>query len=413
MIHVELPEPLLWALRWLLFLGPVGALLLLLRGRDLQDRQLVGALFAFLYGLALIFATHQLALAAGWWRYGSHALMVMGMPADIWIGGAILFGPVLTLAFPRMRPLLLLLPIVIGLHGTLFSSLKPLVSAGPGWFAGILFVFAVAHLPAIYLARWTAVDRHLPLRAGLLAVGYGFLAFFVIPSLIMHALGGSWSLEGRPLWLVLPCLAVLAVCFLMGLSAVQMFVLHGHGTPVPLDGIKRLVRTGLFAYLTNPMQLSTAAAWIAMGLALGNPWVASAAVMAWIFVAGMVRWHHRHDLLVRFPEGWPTYRANVPEWRPRWRPWMQGAATLQFNPDDGLQRWFVTWLQARDPISLHLVPTSSGQLSYREPEEERRFAGPSATGKALNHVNLFWAMVGAAILLIALPLRYLVAAPRS
>lgn len=121
MIHVELPEPLLWALRWLLFLGPVGALLLLLRGRDLQDRQLVGALFAFLYGLALIFATHQLALAAGWWRYGSHALMVMGMPADIWIGGAILFGPVLTLAFPRMRPLLLLLPIVIGLHGTLFS----------------------------------------------------------------------------------------------------------------------------------------------------------------------------------------------------------------------------------------------------------------------------------------------------
>lgn len=405
MIQLDLPEPLLWALRWLLFLGPVGALLLLLQRRGSDRRQLVGALFAFLYGFALIFATHQLAILAGWWRYGGNALMVMGIPADIWIGGAILFGPVLTLAFPRTRPLLLVLPFAVGLHGTVFTSLDPLVSAGPSWFGGVLFVFAVAHLPALYLARWTAEDGHLPWRAALLAVGYGALAFFVIPSLIMHALGGGWSLADRPLWLLLPCLVALALCFLVGLSAVQMFVLHGKGTPVPLDGTKRLVQTGLFAFLTNPMQLSTASAWIVIGLALGNPWVASAAIMAWVFVAGMVRWHHRHDLLVRFPAGWPTYRANVPEWRPRWRPWVPNAATLTFNSEREWHRRLAGWLSGGHPAGLDLKAETGEVLRYHHPEEGRSFEGLPALGKALGHLNLCWAIVGAAILLVILPFR--------
>lgn len=406
MIAIHLPEPLLWALRWLLFLGPLGAMLLMARAHMAQERKLVGGLFAFLYGFAMIFTTHQIAMMMGWWRYGGDVLMVMDMPADIWIGGALLFGPVMYFAFPTARPLFLVLPVVIGLHGTIFSSLRPLVEAGPGWFPGVVLVFAVAHIPAIYLARWTVLDRNLPLRAALLAVGYGFLAFFVLPSLIMHAMGGSWNLAERPWWLIALCLPLLGLCFIMGLSAVQMFVLHGEGTPIPLDRTKRLVRTGLFAYLINPMQLSTALAWIVMGVALGNIWVASASVMAWIFVAGMVRWHHRNDLALRFPEGWPTYRANVPEWRPRWRPWAPEPARLCFDPADPLQLRFIRWLERRHAVGLILQPEVAGKLAYMEPHETVGFEGAAAVAKTINHVHFLWALVGAALLLLILPLRY-------
>ena len=407
MIALDLPEPLLWLLRWLLLLGPMAAALWL--GAQMRDdrRKLVGGLFSLLYGLGLIFATHQLAIAMGWWRYGGDVLMFMGLPADIWIGGALLFGPVLYYTFPHIGPFWLTLPIIIGLHGLLFTSLKPLVWAGQHWFAGVLLVFLTAHIPAIYLARWTARDEKLALRATLLAIGYGFLAFGVLPSLIMQSLSGSWDLASRPAWLLALCALPLSICMLMGLSAVQSFVVHGEGTPIPLDPTKRLVRTGIFAYVTNPMQLSTAAAWIVMGIALANPWIASAAIMAWIFVQGMVRWHHRNDLLVRFPEGWPIYRANVPEWIPRWKPWIHAPARLSCDPMAGGQARLVRWLEKRNPtgLEIHAEP-GCRSISYLTPDEGMHFTGIAAIAKALNHINFAFALGGAAMLLIILPARY-------
>src|SRR5688572_10147935 len=100
MIELSLPVPLLWLLRWLLFLGPLAAALGLGWRARRRPRALVGALFAFLYGLGLIFVTHVIAVQAGWWRYGGVTLMLLDLPADVWLGGALLFGPVLYLAFP-------------------------------------------------------------------------------------------------------------------------------------------------------------------------------------------------------------------------------------------------------------------------------------------------------------------------
>ncbi len=413
MIALELPLPLVWALRWALFLGPLsGSLFFGWRARC-DDRALVGALFAFLYGAALIFAMHMLALQLGWWSYGGDVLMVQGLPADIWIGGALLFGPVLYLAFPAIAPLWIVLPIVVGLHGTVFSSLSPLVTAGGNWAFGVIVVFAVAHVPALYLARWTARDEHLAWRAALLAFGYGFAAFMVLPSLILHCTGGRWDLDGRPAWLVAVCAAAGVPLIVMGLSAAQTFAIHGEGTPIPLDPTRRLVRTGLFAYLTNPMQLCTAATWIVMGVAIGSVWVASAAVMAWVFVAGMVRWHQRHDLLQRFPVGWPIYRAHVHEWLPRWRPWIPTPATLTVDPGSNRHARFVAFLRHHHPVGLDLRSAAGAGLGYVEPDEIRSFTGIAAVAKALNHIHFGWALISAVTLLVVLPLGALKqAAPR-
>lgn len=405
MIALDLPLPLMWALRWALFLGPLFAVTLLAWRARGNTRMLVGALFAFLYGAGVVFATHMVAIRLGWWHYGGDVLMLQGFPVDIWIGGALLFGPVLFLAFPEVGPTWLLLPIILGLHGTVFSSLRPLVIAGPGWLPGVVFVFIVAHLPALYLARWTARDERLPLRVGVLAFGYGCLAFIVIPSLVLHCTGGRWGLETLAAWRLIAGAMLCLPFIVMGLTAVQMFAVHGEGTAIPLDPTKRLVGAGVFAYMTNPMQACTAAIWVIMGATLGRPWIASAAIMAWVFVAGMVRWHHRNDLLRRFPMGWPEYRVHVPEWRPRWRPWFAQNATLIHDPLSRRQVRFVATLVRRGAVSLDVLAVSGASLEYFEPDEKRAFKSVAARAKALGHVHFGWALTSAAVLLLVLPLQ--------
>jgi protein-S-isoprenylcysteine O-methyltransferase Ste14 len=399
-IDLSLPEPLMLALRWGLFLGPIALVLVQARLLGLSERARIGGLFAFLYGLGMIFVTNSLAVEVGWWRYGWDALMLNKIPADILIGGAVLFGPGLYYLFPDTRPLMICLPIVVGLHGTIFSSLKPLVFAGPYWFAGVVVVFVTAHIPALYLAKWTERDVHLPLRCALLALMTGAMMFAVLPTLIMETMGGTWAILDRPVpSTVLTCVA-LSLVSLIGLSANQMLCLQGVGTPIPLDPTKRLVRTGIYAYVSNPMQLSAVLGWIVLGAYLRNVWVMAAALMAWVFVQGMVRWHNRHDLLKRFPEGWPAYKSNVPEWRPRWRPWAAATGELTLDPRCKALRGLLMCATALD------VRLASGPARYSNPAEVREFEGTAACLMALTHVNFAWTLVAQAGLIVVLGAQY-------
>lgn len=401
MLDLDLPQPFILALRWLLLLGPIVLVWYFSFLRETSRRAKVGGLFAFLYGLPVIFVSHSLALELGWWRYGWDALMLNGIPADILIGGAILFGPGLFFAFPKTGPLVVCLPIVMGLHATLFSSLEPLVYAGENWFLGVVFVFLTAHIPAIYLAKWTAEDRHLPMRSALLAIMSGGMIFAVIPSLIMQAMGGEWGLLERPAWGGVVAAILLGIASVIGLSANQMLYLQGGGTPIPLDPTKRLVRSGIYAYVSNPMQLSAALCWIILGLYLQNLWIVAAACMAWVFVQGMVRWHHRHDLLARYPEGWPEYKANVPEWVPRWKPWLPSPA--RFTIDSA----HLVWPKALNGATSLTIEVSNGRATYQPAGEPRRFIGLEAHLFALTHINFAWAVAAHAVLILLLALKYL------
>jgi len=395
------PEPALFLLRQALFLCPLAGTLLLARRTAAGSRLAIGALFALLYGLAVTFVGHVAAIHWGAWSYGGDTLEVLGFPADIWFGGALLWGPAMFLLAPRMPPPMLVAPCLV-IHLVTLTALPPLFVPGPGWMAAVVAVFLTAHLPALYLARWTAADIMLPGRAFLLAVGHGCTAYFLLPTMIMQAMGGAWSdLGGRPGWMLLLAGAAMLVISALGVSAVQLFAVHGEGTPIPLDPTRRLVRTGLYAYLRNPMQVATAAAWLVIGLALGNVWVALAAVMAVCFVVGLVRWHHRQDLERRFPIGWAAYQAAVPEWLPRWRPWLPEPARLAYDPARHARL-----VAALRGLGAHGVEwrAEGHQLAYREPGESRVFTGWAALAKALNHINFAWAFIGAVLLLLALPL---------
>lgn len=401
MIGVLIPEELLILLRSFLLLGPLILVLYLGWRSRKQYRFLVGALFSFIYSMGLLLPAHALAIHLGFWRYGSHALMLLNMPADLWFAGSLLFGPAIFLAFPQLSPLVFTFG-CIALQGLTFRSLDPFVIAGDGWFIGVILVFLIVHIPALYLAQWTANDRHLPLRSALLAFGYGFLAFFVLPTLIMQAMGGHWLLFERPLWSFVITAICLVPLMVIGLNGVQMFVVHGRGTPIPLDGTKQFVRSGLYSYVRNPMQLCSAASWIIIGLFLQNIFVSLAAAMAVVFVLGMVRWHHRSDLESRFHDAWLEYREFVPEWFPRWKPWIKHPSQFFYYSDSQFSKFYITWLK-KCAVGLDIRDSREAKNIYIDGNSDVTFTGFAAIIYPLFHVNFFVSIIAASLLLMLLP----------
>jgi len=111
-------------------------------------------------------------------------------------------------------------------------------------------------------------------------------------------------------------LALLIECFLR-------FANEGDGTPAPLAPTEKLVVTGAYARVRNPMYVAVT------GLIFGQALLfASAALIAygigiWLAFLMFVVYYEEPRLQRAFPDDYPAYFENVPRWRPRFSPWTQ------------------------------------------------------------------------------------------
>ncbi|MCI0355579.1 MAG: hypothetical protein L0099_11160 [Acidobacteria bacterium] len=259
---------------------------------------------------------HVLAERFGWWRFEVSGGLFLGMPVDLYVGWTLLWGAIPVLAFPRLH-LALVVTIMLGVDLLLMPASRPVVQLGGMWLIGEAVALVLCLIPAQLLARWTRDDRCLAARAGLQVVAFGGLMLGVLPAAILEITGGSWRpLLDRPLWQNALGFQLMALPVVLGASAVQEFVERGDGTPVPYDPPKRLVTSGVYAYLTNPMQVAMTLLLTGWGLLLGSVWVASAGLMGLAYSVGLAAWDEGHDLAARHSDAWRTYRRAVRPWWP-------------------------------------------------------------------------------------------------
>ena len=110
-----------------------------------------------------------------------------------------------------------------------------------------------------------------------------------------------------------------SVAFL--LHAFGRFALEGLGTPAPVAPTQRLVVGGVYRYVRNPMYLAVLGAIAGQALAFGSAeLVAYGAILAAAFVA-FVRLYEEPTLRAEYGEQYERYRAAVPGWIPRIKPW--------------------------------------------------------------------------------------------
>lgn len=362
-------------------------------------RARAAALLSTAWNLSALLLLHLLALRYGWWRFEAEGGLFLGLPVDLYLGWALLWGAAPVLAFPSM-PIVGVLGLGAMIDLVLMPVFKPVVVLGDRWFIGEALAILVALLPAQLLARWTSQDRHLPARASLQVALFSGLLLGVLPAVVLQETGGSpSSLLARPLWLEGLFLQLVVAVAIPGLSAVQEFCTRGLGTPVPYDPPRQLVTSGVYSYVANPMQLSMSLVLLLASVIVQSAWVAAAAVMSFVYAAGLAAWHEDSEITRRFGAAWVDYRNNVRRWRPRWRPWSPSPARLYVAESCRPCSELGNWLRRGGPVGLEIRAAekhpSRGleRLTY-EPGDGSREESVGAFARALEHVHLGWAFLG-------------------
>jgi protein-S-isoprenylcysteine O-methyltransferase Ste14 len=374
-----------------------------LRGRP--PRLFAACLLSALWTAPALLALQQLNIRAGWWTFSGDGAMFCGMPVELYLGWIVLWGILPQLAFRRLH-IALAAGSMIGLDLLAMPLSRPVVALAPSWLLGEAAAGLIVLLPALFIARWTLDNSHLRLRAAMQVAISGLLFLYLVPE-IVFALRPSqgWApLLRMPGWQRQFAMHFLFVLAVPGVSAAMEFAERGSGTPIPYDPPSRLVTSGIYRYCANPMQLSCALAMVAWACLLRNGWLLAAAAVSIVYSAGLAEWDEGQDLARRFGAEWRQYRAGVRSWIPRWRPYHAGEpARLYIAASCGPCCELRRWIHMREPLGLEMLDAetlphgSIERLRYDPRDGSAPVDGVRALARALEHLNLGWAVAGAAL----------------
>ncbi len=147
-----------------------------------------------------------------------------------------------------------------------------------------------------------------------------FNVLVVIPGLLLWW-SGDWRLSrpGEPTFWLGPGLLALGLTLMT--ITIRQFAREGKGTLAPWDPTRRLVVSGVYRHVRNPMITGVLCNLAGEALLLRAP-----AIAAWfaLFLLGNAIYMplvEERGLEKRFGEDYRRYRAAVPRWIPRLRPW--------------------------------------------------------------------------------------------
>lgn len=132
--------------------------------------------------------------------------------------------------------------------------------------------------------------------------------------------GSVWEL------VIAVCLAVPAIA--LARKTIMLFVHEGDGTPAPWDPPRKFVVSGPYRHMRNPMLTAVIVLILAEAVALH-----SAALLGWALVFFLLNtvyfiFSEEPALARRFGASYLQYKAVVPRWVPRVRPYRASAETV-------------------------------------------------------------------------------------
>ena len=99
------------------------------------------------------------------------------------------------------------------------------------------------------------------------------------------------------------------------------FAIKGIGTPAPVAPTRHLVVSGLYRHVRNPMYVGVVLAILGQALWFGNPALLQYAALLWAGFFLFVLAYEEPELRRQFGAEYEDYRAQVPRWLPRLKPW--------------------------------------------------------------------------------------------
>ena len=156
----------------------------------------------------------------------------------------------------------------------------------------------------------------------------GSALFFVVAPLVLAGFIPRWvtQWEFRPAFFgVGPTRILGGILILVGapglLDSFARFALEGLGTPAPIAPPQKLVVTGLYRYVRNPIYIAVVAIVLGQALLFGDGRLLWYGALLWLFFHVAVVVFEEPSLKLAFDAEYERFRANVPRWIPRLTPW--------------------------------------------------------------------------------------------
>ena len=270
----------------------------------------VGALFAHIWQFQWRLILFTAGIHWGLWEFTTTDVTLFGVPIDIILCAGLLLGVLPRILFPRLP--IIVLVIADSLLCLLFF---PIVYTENSviW---IVTLSVLVIVPSQLLARWTEYDQHIYLRSALQNAGWAILLLWLFPSIIFNLTQDSWQPLLQRDWMI-NILFLIPMILPAGLllNALYEFARHGRGTAFPYDAPKYLVTSGVYRYLSNPMQLGIVLMMLFWGAILHSYLVMLSAPVAFIlFLVFKNVCNGSCQVGVSAPEEWQHYQQSVPKW---------------------------------------------------------------------------------------------------
>jgi len=116
--------------------------------------------------------------------------------------------------------------------------------------------------------------------------------------------------------------ALLIAAGLAGLvESFARFAWQGRGTPAPVAPSTRLIVSGFYRYVRNPMYVSVIAVIVGEALLFGQAGLLLYAALAWLFFHLFVVAYEEPAMRRQFPADFEAYSRSVRRWLPQLRPY--------------------------------------------------------------------------------------------
>ncbi|MDE1939870.1 MAG: isoprenylcysteine carboxylmethyltransferase family protein [Alphaproteobacteria bacterium] len=161
------------------------------------------------------------------------------------------------------------------------------------------------------------------MRKNQAAIG-SFLFFVIAPGtvvIILPWLISGWQFQHASLVLRSIGVALVILGLLPLVDSFMRFAREGEGTPAPLFPVRRLVVTGYYRYVRNPMYLGLIAAIVGQALFFADRHLLIYAATVWLASHVFVVLYEEPKLRQTYGSQYPVYCEHVPRWLPRRQPW--------------------------------------------------------------------------------------------
>ncbi len=285
-------------------------------------RQWSGYLFAYIWQFQFRLMLFAAAVELGWLQFNISGLTLYSVPIDIMLGSSLLFGTIAAMHLSRISPLFI--AIIDLLWALSWLPIEPSTLS----MSILAIISLVVVVPALYLARWTALDKHIYARASLQPIMWAITLAWILPSMILTNIGQDWSgLTNSENWQLLLMAAILLLPLLLIISALYEFAVRGNGTGFPYDPPKVLVATGVYRYVSNPMQIGIVLFMAGWGIAIGSLEVAMTSPVALMLFIVFKDVCNGSCQIGQQDKNWIRYQSQVRKWWPR----MKGFNLVSFQ----------------------------------------------------------------------------------